>query len=232
MSASCIACQRSCEAWRVRYHRGEVQLRLPFLQFVEQPSRLGPPAATGRATAVRSSSCASAARGATSFAFVPTARCASPFRVAARAARRSVFVRRHETWIARERSARPRRARARASGSDGSAILLRGEPVRVARRAGRATLPGAWPTANARPRRDPATMCGRRSSATCATSRARELVPRLHELAHEHGLRVGASRSATSVRAGARARATATSPSTSGSCRCRRRSATTSCSTS
>ena len=102
--------------------------------------------------------------------------------------------------------------------------------VRVGARTGRGQLTIAY--GDRRVRRDRDDDVRAAIEADLRRLARQELVPRLHALAAQHGLRPGGCRSATSVRAGARARATATSPSTSGSCRCPRRCATTCCSTS
>ena len=130
---------------RPGYHRGEVQFRLPFLQFVEQPEPSRRPRRLCHR--FRSNSCACPERGATSFAFVQTARCASPFRVAGRAAKQ-----RSSSGVTRS-GLRASAAEFASSpllqpGSTGARSCSPASPCASPSR--RATLPGAWSTANAR----------------------------------------------------------------------------------
>ena len=177
---------KSCRSLaRPGYHRGEVQFRLPFLQFVEQPEPTpAPPAASPNPI---------------EFVRVPrarryilrvrpdgTLRVTVPRGGSRREA--ELFVRRHEKWIARERS-RVRVESAPPAWQHGSTVLLAGEPVRIAVEARGA----AWRVIYG----DRVVLVRDPSDVRPAIERdlrdlARTiLLPRLTELAAEHGLRVG-----------------------------------------
>jgi hypothetical protein len=165
-----------------------VQFRLPFLQFVEQPEPTPAPPVPPAAPSIP-----------VEFVRVPrarryilrvrpdgTLRVTVPRGGSRREA--EVFVRRHETWIARERN-RVRVASAPPAWQHGSTILLAGEPVRVAIEVRGA----AWRVVYGDRTvlvRDPADV--RPAIERDLRDLARVvLVPRLAELAVEHGLRVG-----------------------------------------
>lgn len=164
----------------------QVQFRLPFLQFVEQPEpNPAPPAAPP--IPIEFVRVPRARRYILRVRPDGTLRVTVPRGGSRREA--EVFVRRHETWIARERG-RVRVESAPSAWQDGSTILLAGESVRVAveaRDAGwrvvygeRVVLvrdPGDVRPAIERDLRDLARVV---------------LLPRLTELAAEHSIRVGA----------------------------------------
>ncbi len=164
----------------------QVQFRLPFLQFVEQPEpNPAPPAAPP--IPIEFVRVPRARRYILRVRPDGTLRVTVPRGGSRREA--EVFVRRHEKWIARERG-RVRVESAPSTWQDGSTILLAGESVRVAveaRDAGwrvvygeRVVLvrdPGDVRPAIERDLRDLARVV---------------LLPRLTELAAEHSIRVGA----------------------------------------
>jgi hypothetical protein len=165
----------------------EVQLHLPFLQVVEPPpAPIAPPRA--------------ALQPATEFVRVPrarryilrvrpdgTLRVTVPRGGSRREAEQ--FVRRHEQWIARERS-RVRVQAAPPAWHDGSTMLLRGEAVRIAVEA----RGSGWQVSFG----DRSVAVSALADATPAIERdlrrlARDtLVPRLRELAAANGLEIGA----------------------------------------
>ncbi len=110
------------------YHRGEVQFSLPFLQFVEQPEPIPAPPVAPLA-AIEFVRVPRARRYILRVRPDGTLRVTVPRGGSRREAEH--FVRQHEKWIARERG-RVRVESAPSNWQDGSALLLAGEPVRIA----------------------------------------------------------------------------------------------------
>jgi predicted metal-dependent hydrolase len=167
-----------------------VQLHLPFLQIVEQPSTPEPPRAATPQFAVEFVRMPRARRYILRVRPDGTLRVTVPRGGSRREAEQ--FVRRHEKWVARERS----RVRVESSSSGGpawhvgSTILLRGEPVRITTEAGDTS----WRVAYG----DRAVLVADLEDIRPAIEHdlrqlARAvLLPRLQELAIEHRLEVGA----------------------------------------
>jgi predicted metal-dependent hydrolase len=162
-----------------------VQFRLPFHQFAEQPEPT-PAAPAAPAIPIQFVRVPRARRYILRVRSDGTLRVTVPRGGSRREA--EVFVRRHEKWIARERS-RVRGESAPPAWQHGSTILLAGEPVRVAVEARGA----AWRVVygdRAVLLRDPADVRPAIERDLRDLARAL-LLPRLAELALEHGLRVG-----------------------------------------
>jgi predicted metal-dependent hydrolase len=165
-----------------------VQFRLPFLQFVEQPEPIPAPPAPPAAPPFP-----------IEFVRVPrarryilrvrpdgTLRVTVPRGGSRREA--EVFVRRHEQWIARERS-RVRGESAPPAWQDGSTILLAGEPVRIAVEARDSTLRVVYGDRVVLVRNPPDVR--RAIERDLRDLACILLLPRLAELAAAHSLQVG-----------------------------------------
>jgi hypothetical protein len=167
-----------------------VQLHLPFLQVVEQPSKPEPPRPVAPQFAVEFVRMPRARRYILRVRPDGTLRVTVPRGGSRREAEQ--FVRRHATWIARERG-RVRAERASTgerAWQDGGTILLRGEPVRISIEA----REDSWRVAYG----DRAVLVADLADVRPAIERdLRELaravlLPRLRDLALEHSLEVGA----------------------------------------
>jgi predicted metal-dependent hydrolase len=170
-----------------------VQFRLPFLQFVEQPEPTPAPPAPPVPPAAPQFPI-EFVRGPRARRYILRVRPDGTLRVTVPrgGSRREaeVFVRRHEQWIARERS-RVRVESAPPAWQHGSTLLVAGESVSVAvEPAARGALWRVVYGDRAVLVRDPADV--RPAIERDLRDLARVvLVPRLAELAAEHGLRVG-----------------------------------------
>ena len=179
---------RLVSAWRLRVIIvGEVQLHLPFLQVAEPQAEPGPPRPVAPQPAIEFVRVPRARRYILRVRPDGTLRVTVPRGGSRREAEH--FVRRHEKWIARERS-RVRVECAPPEWQDGGTILLRGETVGISVESGG----GSWRVAygdRAVIVRDPADVRAAIERDLRELARV-VLLPRLAELAARQNLQLGA----------------------------------------
>jgi predicted metal-dependent hydrolase len=164
-----------------------VQLHLPFQQLVDSPAVPGPPSPVAPAFAIEFVRVARARRYILRVRPDGTLRVTVPRGGSRREA--EVFVRRHENWIVRERG-RVRTESAPARWADGTTILLNGAAECISLQARGKTWNACYGNRTVFVR-DVAQLRPAIEDDLREVARA-TLPPRLHELAAQHGLCVGA----------------------------------------